>query len=183
MTAALLALALSTLPATGAISFSAIQTEFARGGVNPISLSEYLRGGFYVYTTDTGVSGIPTTYSNISVNAFHGAARSAALTAALNDYAPAGACNNPTPPYTCGASTQSITCSGTGGTPGYTYAWAYVSGHTGFTISPNSTSAAVYWTHSAANQIVTAVWRCTVTDSASATATVNVTVSMDHSGL
>jgi hypothetical protein len=71
----LLAFLLAALPATGAISFSAIQTEFARSGANPIGLSEYKRGGSYVFTTDTGVSGIPTTNSNISVNAFHGAAR------------------------------------------------------------------------------------------------------------
>ena len=34
------------LPASGAMSFSQLQTEF--GGANPISLSEYYRGGAYV---------------------------------------------------------------------------------------------------------------------------------------
>lgn len=38
---------------TGPISLSTIQTEF--GGSNPISMSEYYRGGAYVTTNNTGV--------------------------------------------------------------------------------------------------------------------------------
>ena len=38
------------IPLTGTISLTDIQTEF--GGTDPISLSEYYKGGAYVLTTD-----------------------------------------------------------------------------------------------------------------------------------
>lgn len=58
------------LPTTS-LSLSAIQTEF--GGSNPISLSEYVRGGSYVPSGTTGAYGtIPTTASNISMGLFRG---------------------------------------------------------------------------------------------------------------
>lgn len=54
-----------TLPASGAISLSDIQTEF--GGSNPISINEYYKGGTYVPNTTVNVN-IPTsgviTFSN-----------------------------------------------------------------------------------------------------------------------
>ena len=52
------------LPASGAISFAQIQTEF--GGANPISLSEY-------WGTNSTPSGIPTS-GTISMSNFHGKA-------------------------------------------------------------------------------------------------------------
>lgn len=63
------------LPTTTAssISLSQIQTEF--GGSNPISLSEYVRGGSYVPSgTATGTYGtaIPTTNSNLSMKNYYG---------------------------------------------------------------------------------------------------------------
>lgn len=54
------------LPASGAISLSQIQTEF--GGANPISMSEYYRGGAYTTSNNTGV---PTS-GQISMSQFHG---------------------------------------------------------------------------------------------------------------
>jgi len=65
------------LPASpGQISFSDIQTEFGRGGANPIFLSEYYLGGSYVFVTDT-VPNVPAS-GQISVGNFHSAAASAA---------------------------------------------------------------------------------------------------------
>jgi hypothetical protein len=58
------------LPTTS-LSFSALQTEF--GGANPISLSEYVRGGLYVPSGTTSSYGtIPTTNSNINMGVFRG---------------------------------------------------------------------------------------------------------------
>jgi len=55
-----------TLPSSGAISLSAIQTEF--GGANPIGLSEYYRGGGIIPATTSFNTTIPTsgliTFSN-----------------------------------------------------------------------------------------------------------------------
>jgi len=57
-----------TLQSSGAISLANIQTEF--GGVNPISLSEYYRGGGYTTANNTGV---PTS-GTISISNFYGTA-------------------------------------------------------------------------------------------------------------
>lgn len=62
------------LPASGAMSFSQLQTEF--GGANPISLSEYYRGGAYVPSgTANGGQGLIATSGAISFNTFHGTQR------------------------------------------------------------------------------------------------------------
>lgn len=58
-----------TLQASGAISLGNIQTEF--GGSNPISMSEYVKGGTYVPTTATNVN-IPSSTSNMSFSKFYG---------------------------------------------------------------------------------------------------------------
>jgi len=55
-----------TLQSSGAISLANVQTEF--GGSNPISLSEYYRGGAYTTTNNTGV---PTS-GQISLSQFYG---------------------------------------------------------------------------------------------------------------
>jgi hypothetical protein len=59
-----------TLPTTN-VSFSAIQTEF--GGSNPISLSEYYRGGTYVKTNTTMPNGTIAASGAISISTFRGA--------------------------------------------------------------------------------------------------------------
>ena len=57
-----------TLQASGLIKFSDIQNEF--GGTNPISLSEYVRGGGLVPDAAEN-SSIPTTNSNIQMSDFY----------------------------------------------------------------------------------------------------------------
>jgi len=49
-----------TLQTSGAISFSQLQSEY--GGSNPISLSEYYRGGSYVPTTISQAAGSWSSY-------------------------------------------------------------------------------------------------------------------------
>jgi hypothetical protein len=63
-----------TLPASGTIAVSQIQTEF--GGANPVSLSEYYRGGAYVTSNNTSV---PTSGA-ISLSNFYGAVKQFAFT-------------------------------------------------------------------------------------------------------
>ena len=55
------------LPSTGAITLNAIQTEF--GGVNPIGINEYYRGGTYVPDI-TANAAIPTS-GQISFSNFY----------------------------------------------------------------------------------------------------------------
>ena len=60
-----------TLPTTGQISLGNVQSEF--GGSNPISMSEYYRGGSYVDDSwpNKGVTGIPSSGA-ITLDNFHG---------------------------------------------------------------------------------------------------------------
>jgi hypothetical protein len=64
-----------TLPNSGPVSLASIQTEF--GGSNPISLSEYYRGGSLV-PNHGNTSNIPTS-GTISVNNFYGTSQQAPL--------------------------------------------------------------------------------------------------------
>lgn len=64
-----------TLPSSGPISLSQIQTEF--GGSDPISLTEYYRGG--AYTTDNN-TGVPTSGAISMAGDFYGTVRAVAMT-------------------------------------------------------------------------------------------------------
>lgn len=59
-----------TLPSSGPLSLSDIQTEF--GGSNPISLSEYYAGGAYVPSGTTGTYGAVPSSGQISIQNFYG---------------------------------------------------------------------------------------------------------------
>jgi hypothetical protein len=64
------------IPLTGTISLTDIQTEF--GGTNPVSLSEYYKGGAYVLTTDYAPN-VPTSGA-ISLSDFYGARKTTLTT-------------------------------------------------------------------------------------------------------
>ena len=84
----------------------------------------------------------------------------------------------PTPnPQTVTSGSAVVTASG--GTPAYTYAWTWLSGGTGITItSATSASTTFSGTQSLDGTRLTGTARCTVTDSLSATATVDVPVQL-----
>jgi YD repeat-containing protein len=70
-------------------------------------------------------------------------------------------------------------CSGSGGAPGYTYLWQYVSGDTSTSLVTAPSNPSAKWTHPVPNfnTDYISVWRCRVTDTASAQAfSANVTV-------
>lgn len=62
-----------TLPTSGPLSLSDIQTEF--GGSNPISLSEYYAGGSYVPSGTTGTNGAVPTSGTIAISNFYGTSK------------------------------------------------------------------------------------------------------------
>jgi len=68
------------LPSTGSLSLSQLQSEF--GGNNPISLSEYLRGGSFVPNTpNSGINqAVPTGLSNISVSKYRSTSKTVVVT-------------------------------------------------------------------------------------------------------
>jgi hypothetical protein len=59
-----------TLPASGPLAFTDIQTEF--GGTNPIALNEYYAGGTYVPAGTTGTYGAVPSSGQIGVQNFYG---------------------------------------------------------------------------------------------------------------
>lgn len=67
----------------------------------------------------------------------------------------------------------------TGGTPGYTYSWALVSGNA-LTITSPSSATTTFSRSMSGNTSVTAVYRCTVHDAVGSTATADVSVELDH---
>lgn len=70
------------LQASGAISFSNIKAEFQ--GATPIVLSHYYTNATQAYTT--GVTGLPATGASISLSAFYGKAKPAAVSTMLTDF-------------------------------------------------------------------------------------------------
>lgn len=71
--------------------------------------------------------------------------------------------------------TNSVTVTPEGGTGPYAYAWTYVSGDT-FTVSSASSATTTFSATLAAGETRHGVYRCTITDSLSATASVDVPV-------
>jgi hypothetical protein len=67
----------------------------------------------------------------------------------------------------------------TGGVPGYTYSWARVSGSTAININSPTLQNPTWDAFLTAPQLEVAVWRVTVTDSASNTATADITVTLE----
>jgi hypothetical protein len=68
------------LPSSGPLSLTDIQTEF--GGTNPISLSEYYKGGAFVLTTDFAPN-VPTS-GRINISDFYGARKTTLTTLTFN---------------------------------------------------------------------------------------------------
>lgn len=72
---------------------------------------------------------------------------------------------------------DSVTVTVTGGTGPYTYSWARLSGSAAI-YADSSTSASTTFSASICFGTRSGVWRCTVTDSLSATATVDVSITL-----
>lgn len=80
--------------------------------------------------------------------------------------------------YTASITTPSTTVTPSGGTPGYTYAWSWLSGGSGIAInSPTAATTSFTGSGMARGDDFSGIARCVVTDSASHT--VNVDVSVD----
>lgn len=74
--------------------------------------------------------------------------------------------------------TDAITAAASGGTPGYTYAWTKVSGDSITAVSASTAATTFRGTSVTTGETRTAIFRCTVTDGAAATATVDVSVTI-----
>lgn len=71
-----------------------------------------------------------------------------------------------------------VTITATGGTGPYTYAWARISGSSAVNVSNPTGSVVSFSANVSKNDSRSATYRCTVTDSLSATTTVDVGVSL-----
>ena len=90
---------------------------------------------------------------------------------------------SPTSTYTTRAGAGSLTSPTStgvagGGSGGYTYAWTYVSGDS-FTINTPSTAGTTFTTTLGAAQYKAGTYRCTVTDSSSATASATTLIELE----
>ena len=79
---------------------------------------------------------------------------------------------------TASVTSYAVTCTATGGTGPYTYAWTYVSGASSVLCNSPSSNTTTFEAIIYREASRSAVWKCTVTDSAAATASVNVTVNL-----
>ena len=159
------------LPSSGPLSLADIQTEF--GGSNPISLSEYYAGGGLVPPGTTGTYGAVPSSGEISIRNFYGTAASGPLAITIS----------PSSLYNIFSGTGTVTSdpatgTATGGSGGYSYAWTFVSGNS-YTINNPFTDTATFSTFLSAGQFKSGNYRCTVTDSSSATAFADIQVDLE----
>jgi hypothetical protein len=161
-----------TLPTSGPLSLSNIQTEF--GGSNPISLSEYYAGGAYVPAGTSGTNGPVPSSGAISISNFYGTSNVAALSVTADDVSG----------FDSGPSFSGfVTTSGNpnttpaGGVAPYTYAWTRLSGSSPAISS--STAQNPTWSETVFDGTDSiSTWRVTVTDSATTTAFTDITVTL-----
>jgi len=90
---------------------------------------------------------------------------------------------SPASTYTTRSGSGSLTSptstgSASGGAGGYSYAWTYVSGDS-FTINTPSTAATTFTTSLGVNIFKSGTYRCTVTDSVSATAYADTLIELE----
>lgn len=159
------------LPTSGPLSLTDIQGEF--GGSNPISLSEYYAGGGLVPPGTTGTYGAVPSSGEISIQNFYGTAATGPLSIIIS----------PSSLYNIFSGTGTVTSDpatgiASGGSGGYSYAWTFVSGNS-YTINNPFTDTATFSTFLSAGQFKSGNYRCTVTDSSSATAFADIQVDLE----
>jgi len=118
------------LPSSGPLSLSDIQAEF--GGTNPISLSEYYKGGAFVLTTDFAPN-VPTS-GTINISDFYNARKTTLTTLTFTT---AGD-NLFVVPSTVVGNLQIVTMTGAGGGGGGPDSQPGASGYSGLTITGGS---------------------------------------------
>lgn len=168
-----------TLQSSGQISLAQIAAEFGNGA--DYRLSEFYRGGAEVPNIPANY-GVPTG-GQISFAQFYGATNYVPMNVSKSGDA-SGANSTGTLNAAVSVTTNSVTISVSNGAGPFTYSWSYVSG-TAATVN-SSSSATTSFTRVANATLYddcvarTATYRCTVTDSTSAQATIDVTVQTNH---
>lgn len=160
------------LQTSGPISLANIQTEF--GGSNPISLSEYYAGGTYVGAGTSGTNGAVPSSGTISLSKFYGT--SSLKVTASNVFKSASGftpCSTVTTASVSGTNTTV-----TGGTAPYTFQWTRIDGASQSVNTATSQNPTFFIVACDYDELDTATWQVTVTDSAGRTASTTIQVTI-----
>lgn len=152
-----------TLPTTGPLSASQINTELGRAAGAPISLGES------AVRTLAGVPSGPISFVNLRGKSNIPGLSVSATNVSANDSGFAS--SGPVGPTGTPNTTPS------GGVGPYTYSWARISGST----VPGASSLTAQnptWSAASVSGTQSAVWRVTITDSLGATATAEISVTL-----
>ena len=158
---------------SGTIRLSEVMAEFG-GATPPNWMQAYLKGGAYVTTHDYAPN-VPTDLSGFSLRDFCGAYKVTYW--ATIDPAFVGGVGTGEGEEVVTTDIATVTVHG--GTAPYTYSWAQTSGDSMFYTKPAANTVCFY-DHLFVGAYEIATFRCTVTDAASATCTVDITATLEN---
>lgn len=147
-----------TLPSSGSLAFTQIQSEFSsRGSSN--SFNQYYRGGPIV-PNSSGTQNISTTQSGLAMSQFYGASNYVPMSGSATSSS-GFSCVYQKPPASSCTATGTITANVSNGSGSYTYSWSVTSGPG--TIS-NANSQTCTISYSAASSTAAFSVQCVVGD-------------------
>lgn len=160
-----------TLPSSGSLAFTQIQSEFAsRGSSN--SFNAYYRGGSIVPNT-SGTANISTTASGLAMSQFYGASNYIAMSGNATGSGTFGCVYNKPPASSCTAS-GTVTANVSNGSGSYSYSWSITSGPGSLSNVNSQTCTATLGGSSVSTNVT---FQCVVGDGTGNTLTVTFTTS------
>lgn len=155
-----------TLPSSGSLAFTQIQSEFSSRGTSN-SFNAYYRGGSIVPNT-SGTQNISTTQSGLAMSQFYGASNYINMSGSATSGS-SFSCVYTKPPFSSCSATGTVTANISNGSGSYSYSWSVTAGH-GNLSNANSQTCTISW--SAASDSSAFTVQCVVGDGTGNTLTV-----------